>query len=140
MTMFQLDPELEAFRQEVRKFAEKAFGGKAAYWDEKEEFPAENRDLLAKLGYLGMVIPEQYGGSGAPIIQGTVFLEEIARVCFNTGLVCQLALNGPSRAIAILGNAYIATGLAAASMVFYRERFLPLKRGEQTQTTQSSPL
>lgn len=104
MTMFQLDPELEAFRQEVRKFAEKAFGGKAAYWDEKEEFPAENRDLLAKLGYLGMVIPEQYGGSGAPIIQGTVFLEEIARVCFNTGLVCQLALNGPSRAIAILGN------------------------------------
>ena len=51
-----------------------------------------------------------------------------------------ITTNPAGVAIAILGNAYIATGLAAASMVFYRERFLPLKRGEQTQTTQSSPL
>jgi alkylation response protein AidB-like acyl-CoA dehydrogenase len=104
MTMFQLDPEIESFRADVRKFAEKAFKEKAAYWDEEELFPTENRNLLAELGYLGLVIPEQYGGSGASVIQGTVFLEEIARVCFNTGLVCQLALNGPSRAITILGT------------------------------------
>jgi butyryl-CoA dehydrogenase len=102
--MFQLDPDLEAFRQEVRKTAERAFSAKAAYWDEKEEFPTENRDLLAKLGYLGMVIPEAYGGSGAQVIQGTILLEEVARVCFNTALVTQLALNGPSRAIEILAN------------------------------------
>ncbi|HMO87161.1 MAG TPA: zinc-binding dehydrogenase [Lacipirellulaceae bacterium] len=49
--MFQLDPDLEAFRQEIRKTAERAFAAKAAYWDEKEEFPTENRDMLAKLGY-----------------------------------------------------------------------------------------
>jgi alkylation response protein AidB-like acyl-CoA dehydrogenase len=47
--MFQLDPDLEAFRQEVRKTAERAFRDKAAHWDEKEEFPEENRALLAKL-------------------------------------------------------------------------------------------
>lgn len=105
MTSFQLDSELEEFRQEVRKFAEKAFKEKAAYWDEEEAFPQENRDLLAQLGYLGLVIPEQYGGSGAPIIQATIFLEEVARVCFNTALICQLAINGPSRAIEVLANA-----------------------------------
>ncbi|MDP3615531.1 MAG: acyl-CoA dehydrogenase family protein, partial [Rubrivivax sp.] len=102
--MFQLDPDLEAFRQEIRKTAERAFSAKAAYWDEKEEFPTENRDLLAKLGYLGMVIPEAYGGSGAPVIQGTILLEEVARVCFNTALVAQIALNGPSRALAVLAS------------------------------------
>ncbi len=102
--MFQLDQEIEAFREEIRKTAERAFREKAAYWDEKEEFPAENRDLLARLGYLGMVIPEKYGGSGAPVIQGTIMLEEISRVCFNTALITQLALNGPSRAIAVLGS------------------------------------
>ncbi len=102
--MFQLDHEIEAFREEIRKTAERAFREKAAHWDEKEEFPAENRDLLAKLGYLGMVIPEAYGGSGAPVIQGTILLEEISRVCFNTALITQLALNGPSRAIAVLGS------------------------------------
>jgi len=37
-------------------------------------------------------------------VQGTVFLEEMARVCFNTALVSQLYLNGPSRAISVLGN------------------------------------
>jgi len=102
--MFKLDPELEDFRQEVRKLAEREFAPMAAYWDDKEEFPAANRDKLAELGYLGMFIPEEYGGSGAPVIQGTVFLEEMARVCFNTALVSQLYLNGPSRAIAVLGN------------------------------------
>ena len=102
--MFQLDPELESFREDARKMAERAFAAKAAYWDEEEIYPAENLKLLAELGYLGLVIPEAYGGSGAPIIQGTILLEEIARVCFNTALVAQGAINGPSRAITILGN------------------------------------
>ncbi|EAQ02558.1 butyryl-CoA dehydrogenase [Pseudooceanicola batsensis HTCC2597] len=102
--MFKLDPELEDFRNEVRKLAEREFAPMAAHWDDKEEFPTANRDKLAELGYLGMFIPEEYGGSGAPVIQGTVFLEEMARVCFNTALVSQLYLNGPSRAISVLGN------------------------------------
>jgi butyryl-CoA dehydrogenase len=102
--MFQLDPELESFRQEARKMAERAFAPKAAYWDEEEIYPTENLKLLAELGYLGIVIPEEYGGSGAPIIQGTLLLEEIARVCFNTALVAQGGINGPSRAITILAN------------------------------------
>lgn len=102
--MFQLDPELESFRQEARKMAERAFAAKAAYWDEEEIYPTENLKLLAELGYLGLVIPEEYGGSGAPIIQGTILLEEIARVCFNTALVAQGGINGPSRAITILAN------------------------------------
>lgn len=102
--MFKLDPELEDFRNAARKLAEREFAPMAAHWDETEEFPTVNRDKLAELGYLGMFIPEEYGGSGAPVIQGTVFLEEMARVCFNTALVSQLYLNGPSRAISVLGS------------------------------------
>lgn len=101
---FRLDAETESFRDEIRRLAERAFRAKAAHWDEKEEYPTENRELLAQLGYLGMVIPEAYGGAGAPIVQGSVMLEEIARVCFNTALIAQLAINGPSRAIAVLGS------------------------------------
>ncbi len=96
--------ELEEFRATVRKFITDAFSAKAAYWDEHEEFPQENRKLLAELGYLGLVIPEQYGGSGLSIRHGTIFLEEMARVCFNTALICQIAINGPPRAIEVLGS------------------------------------
>ncbi|MBX6378551.1 MAG: acyl-CoA dehydrogenase family protein, partial [Clostridia bacterium] len=59
---------------------------------------------LAELGYLGLLIPQEYGGQGAPFFHGILTLEEVARVCFNTALICQLYLNGPSRAITVLGN------------------------------------
>ena len=105
MTHLDHEAELEEFRATIRKFAKDALAPKAAYWDEHEEYPAENRALLARLGYLGLVIPEEYGGSGASIEHASILLEEVSRVCFNTALICQLALNGPSRAIEILGNA-----------------------------------
>jgi alkylation response protein AidB-like acyl-CoA dehydrogenase len=104
MHSFQLDNDLELFRQDVRTLAEKEFTAKAAHWDEHEIYPEENKNLLAELGYLGMLIPEQYGGLGLPIIQGAVFLEEIARTCFNTALVAQLYLNGPAKALVELGT------------------------------------
>jgi alkylation response protein AidB-like acyl-CoA dehydrogenase len=104
MNKSEIAAELDEFRATVRKFVTDAFADKAAYWDEQEEFPQPNRQLLAELGYLGLVIPEEYGGSGLSIQHATVFLEEVARVCFNTALICQLAINGPSRAIEILGS------------------------------------
>ena len=104
MVSFALSDELEAFRSEVRKMTEGNFREKAGYWDTHSEYPAENRQLLADLGYLGILIPEEYGGSGGEIIQGIILLEEIARTCFNTSTICQVALHGPSRAITIIGS------------------------------------
>ena len=102
--LFQLGPDLEAFRAEVRAFAESHFAAKAAHWDEREEFPEENRRALAEAGWLGLLIPREYGGRGAPLIRSVLFVEEMARVCFNTTTICQIALHGPARAIAVLGN------------------------------------
>lgn len=104
MLSFKLDNDLELFRHDVRNLAEKEFAPKAAHWDETEEYPEANKDLLAELGYLGMLIPEEYGGSGLSLIHGVVFLEELARVCFNTALVGQLYLNGPAKALVELGT------------------------------------
>ncbi|MGE0487486.1 MAG: acyl-CoA dehydrogenase family protein [Gammaproteobacteria bacterium] len=104
MAAFRLDPDLESFRHEVRKLAEREFAPRAAAWDEQERFPEDNRRLLAELGYFGLLIPAAYGGAGAPIIQSSIFVEEIARCCFNTATVCQIALHGPARAIAIMGT------------------------------------
>ena len=104
MVSFRLTPELESFRAEVREFAEKEFAAKAAYWDEAEEFPEENRRILAERGYLGLLIPKAYGGREAALIQSVLFVEEMGRVCFNTTTICQIAIHGPTRAIAVLGT------------------------------------
>jgi butyryl-CoA dehydrogenase len=101
---FQLGADHESFRAEVRAFAEKNFAAKASYWDEREEFPEENRRVLAAAGWFGLLVPPEYGGRGAPLIRSVLFVEEMARVCFNTTTICQIALHGPARAIAVLGS------------------------------------
>ena len=103
-SLFELAPEHESFRAEVRAFAEKHFAAKAAYWDEHEEVPEENRRTLAAAGWFGLLIPPEYGGRGAPLIRSVLFVEEMARVCFNTTTICQIGLHGPARAIAVLGS------------------------------------
>lgn len=105
MPSFALGGELEAFRTEVRRFAEERFAARAAWWDEHEEYPRENQEALAAEGWLGLLVPPEYGGRGAPLIRSVLFVEEMARVCFNTTTICQIALHGPSRAIAVLGSA-----------------------------------
>ncbi|MBN9263557.1 MAG: acyl-CoA dehydrogenase family protein [Hyphomicrobium sp.] len=105
MNTFKLSPDLDEFRDEVRKTAERAFADKAAYWDRQEEFPHENHKILAELGYLGLLIPDEYGGSGAPLIQGALMVEELARVDFATALVAQIYLHTVANHIVVKGTA-----------------------------------
>ena len=101
---YSLDPELNEFRAEVRKMAEGNFAAKAAHWDETETFPEENRLKLGELGYLGLSIPEEYGGSGASFMHALIAVEEIARVCPNTAVISQLYFNNAAVHIAALGT------------------------------------
>ena len=41
---------------------------------------------LAKLGVLGMAVPEEYGGLGLPVFDTALVLEEIAKVCYVTAM------------------------------------------------------
>ena len=59
-----LPQEHEDFKQTVRKFSEENIAPQAKFVDDKGEFIWDNVKELAKKGYLGMTIPEKYGGSG----------------------------------------------------------------------------
>ncbi len=100
----KLDPELDEFRDQVRKMAQGVLAPKAAYWDDHEEFPEENRLKLAELGYWGLSIPEEYGGQGGSFMQALICVEEIARACPNTSVISQLYLNNVAVHIASLGT------------------------------------
>jgi alkylation response protein AidB-like acyl-CoA dehydrogenase len=49
-------------------------------------FPWENMRELAKLGILGMAVPEEYGGSGLPVFDTALVIEEISKVCYVTSM------------------------------------------------------
>ncbi|MEK7860318.1 MAG: acyl-CoA dehydrogenase family protein, partial [Chloroflexota bacterium] len=70
----------------MRSFAESELEPRAAAADESERLPAENFAGLARLGLMGMALPEAYGGGGLDMLASTIVIEEIARACASTAL------------------------------------------------------
>jgi acyl-CoA dehydrogenase len=79
---FGIDEEFEGLRTEVRRLCDR-FGN--AYWRalEPDRYPAEFVDELTKQGYLGALIPEEYGGGGLSLAGACVILEEISAAGAN---------------------------------------------------------
>jgi alkylation response protein AidB-like acyl-CoA dehydrogenase len=88
MLGFTLNEEQEAFRLAVRGFAEKALAPRVEELEAKEQFPMDLFRELGRLGYLGVGIPESYGGSGGDMVMRCLLIEEIARV--NCGFAAAL--------------------------------------------------
>ena len=82
--MILTDEQLE-MKQMFREFFSEQIAPHAAEYDETEKFPRENIKKLAQLGYMGMPIPEEYGGAGMDLFTYLVAVEELARACPSTG-------------------------------------------------------
>ncbi len=55
-------------------------------WDESQEFPLHIFQALGKLGMMGVLVPEQYGGTGLGYFEYSEIIQEIAKVCGSIGL------------------------------------------------------
>jgi butyryl-CoA dehydrogenase len=73
-----LTPEQEQIRDMLRDFAREQLAPKAADWDKTAHFPAEELRQLGELGAYGMVVPEEWGGTGLDYVSLALALEEIA--------------------------------------------------------------
>lgn len=82
---FKLTEEQELIRRNVREFAEKNVAPLAAEIDEKSCHPVQLFQKLAEGGWLGIPIPERYGGAGADLLTHAIVVEEISRSCSSTG-------------------------------------------------------
>ncbi len=85
MTMMPIGETYPDIREAVRKLCEQYPG---AYWQEKDReraYPTEFVQALTEAGYLAVLIPEEYGGSGLPISAGSAILEEINGAGCNAG-------------------------------------------------------
>ena len=55
-------------------------------WDESQKFPINAFKELGKLGLMGVLVPEEYGGSGLGYFEYSTVIQEIAKVCGSVGL------------------------------------------------------
>ena len=83
---FELNEEQRMFRDTVRRFAESELRPRTRKIDELAEFPHDLLPIMAQLGLLGMVIPEEFGGMELDAVSTAIAIEEIGRCCGSTGL------------------------------------------------------
>jgi butyryl-CoA dehydrogenase len=83
---FDLSEEERMIQQTAREFADTEIAPVAAENDEKGRFPREILKKLGELGFMGMLVPEKYGGAGLSNFCLVLALEEINRVCASTGV------------------------------------------------------
>jgi len=84
---FRLTEEQEFIKQAARDFAQNEIKPGAGERDEKAEFPAEIIKSMGELGFMGIAIPEQYGGAGTSNLAYVLALEEISKADAGVGVI-----------------------------------------------------
>ena len=79
--MFELSATQKQLQANACEFAKKEIAPRAAEVDRTEQYPWENVKLLTKQGFMGMTIPEEYGGPGMSYLDTILVIEEIAKAC-----------------------------------------------------------
>ncbi len=81
---FELSDEQRAFAETARAFAREEWLPQAPGWDERGEFPVAALRRAAELGFAGIYVGDEFGGSGLGRIDATIIFEELAAACVST--------------------------------------------------------
>ena len=87
LTKNVISPEnLALIRESARDFAETHIRPHVMEWDEAQHFPKDTFHEMGQYGFLGVLVPEEYGGAGLNYQAYITIIEEIAKVCGSIGL------------------------------------------------------
>jgi butyryl-CoA dehydrogenase len=116
---FALTEEQLLIQKTARELALKEILPQAAKIDEEHRFPAELVKRLAGLGFLGMAVPEKWGGAGLYNVSYVLAMEEISRACASTGVIMSV------------NNSLVCDPILKFGTDAQKQRWLvPLARGE----------
>ncbi len=87
MSIITLTEEQELIKMTARDFAAREVRPMAALNDREGKFPKELVDKLGELGFMGMMVPEEYGGSALGCVSYVISLEELCAACASTGII-----------------------------------------------------
>jgi butyryl-CoA dehydrogenase len=115
---FRLTEEQALIRRNMREFAQRHVDPIAAEIDENSRHPAELFKKLGEDGWMGIPIPQQYGGAGTDFLTHAIAVEELSRSCSSTGFTLSFHAG-------IIGMSLLLSGNEAQ-----KEKYLvPLARG-----------
>lgn len=83
---FEVSELTEQVKQSARDFANQHIRPNVMKWDESQEFPIELMKEMGKQGFMGVLVPEQYGGAGLTYFEYVAIIQEVSKVCGSIGL------------------------------------------------------
>jgi alkylation response protein AidB-like acyl-CoA dehydrogenase len=81
-----MEQDMNLIRQSAKDFAETYIKPMVMVWDEDQTFPLDLFKKLGEQGFMGILVPEQYQGSGLGYQEYITILDEISKVCGSIGL------------------------------------------------------
>ncbi len=87
MSIITLTEEQDLIKMTAKDFAAREVRPKAAENDREGKFPNRLVDKMGELGFMGMMVPEEYGGSGLDCVSYVIALEELCAACASTGII-----------------------------------------------------
>lgn len=117
---FNLTEEQLMIRDTARQFAEEELLPGVIDRDEEEEFPHEQIKKMGELGFMGMMVPEQWGGSGLDAISYVLAMTEISKIDASAAVVMSV------------NNSLVCWGLNEFGSTLQKEKYLkPLASGQK---------
>ena len=101
---FLLNEEQLHLKKSVREFAEREIAPHVMKWDEAGEFPLGTIKELGKLGLMGIIFPQEYGGAGMGYVEYVTAIEELSRVDGSVGIIVAAHTSLCSNHIFLAGN------------------------------------
>ena len=84
--IFETKDSLKIIRESARDFALQYIKPYVLDWDENQHFPKEVLNKAGEFGFMGMIVPEEYGGSGLGYHEYVAVIEEISKIDPSIGL------------------------------------------------------
>jgi len=117
---FDLTEEQQMIRQAARDFAQTELKPGVIERDEHQKFPAEQVKMLGELGFLGMMVSPEYGGSGMDTISYVLVVEELSKIDASAAVVVSV------------NNSLVCYGLEKYGTEEQKQKYLvPLAKGEK---------
>src|SRR5690554_3747031 len=86
---FEYNETQAMIAQSIREFAEKEIRPNIMKWDEDQIFPVELFKKLGEMGFMGVLVPEELGGSGLGYHEYITVVEEISKWILRSGCLLQ---------------------------------------------------
>jgi alkylation response protein AidB-like acyl-CoA dehydrogenase len=116
----ELTEEQIMIRQAARDFAQTELKPGVIERDEHQKFPAEQVQLMGELGFLGMMVSPQYGGSGLDTISYVLVMEELSKIDASASVIVSV------------NNSLVCYGLEKYGTETQKQKYLvPLAKGEK---------